>query len=160
EIPEDVVEEVGRLYGYDRLPVSLPPRSVKPTSRNVLNDFKMHIGYTLKEAGANEVLSYSFVHGDLLRNTGTDPETTAYHLRNAISPDLQYYRTSLTPSLLTKIHPNIKAQAGRDDNAFAIFEIGKVHVRGVMDDSEASLPAQLRRLALIFAADGKIVKTF
>ncbi len=155
EIPEDIVEEVGRLYGYDKLPVVLPARSSKPTPINALVDFKQQLRCKLKEAGVNEVLTYSFVHGDLMRKTGTDPDQWAYHIRNAISPDLQYYRTSLMPSLLAKVHPNIKAQAGDTDNQFALFEIGKAHVK---DQKENGLPSQMERLALLVAADDKTAK--
>lgn len=153
EIPEDIVEEVGRLYGYDKLPVALPPRSARPTPRNELFEFKQQLRENLVKSGANEVLTYSFVHGDLLRKTGTDPETTAYHLRNAISPDLQYYRTTLIPSLLAKVHPNIKAQAGSTDNQFALFEIGKAHIKGTLDKD--GLPQQKERLAVVVTADDK-----
>lgn len=156
EIPEDIVEEVGRLYGYDKLPIALPPRSAKPTPKNQLFEFKQHLRYVLKEAGANELLTYSFVHGDLLKKTGTDPEKWAHHLRNAISPELQYYRTSLLPSLLAKVHPNIKAQAGSADNIFALYEIGKAHVKG--DNDKEKLPSQHERLALVVAADDKTAK--
>jgi phenylalanyl-tRNA synthetase beta chain len=153
KLPEDIVEETGRLHGYDKLPVALPLRSSKPTPKNGLFEFKYHLRKQLREAGANELLTYSFVHGDLLKKTGTDPEKWAYHIRNAISPELQYYRTSLIPSLLSKVHPNIKAQAGSEDNIFGLFEIGKVHVKG--DTDEDKLPKQHERLALIIAADEK-----
>lgn len=156
EQPEDVVEEIGRLYGYDKLPVSLPARSARPVSLNGLARFKQELRAELSAAGANEVLTYSFVHGDLLRNTGTDPDKWAYHLRNAISPDLQYYRTSLLPSLLNKVHQNIKAQAGDDHNRFVLFEIGKAHIKGHEDRDK--LPAQNERLALVVAADDKTAK--
>ncbi|MCA9328901.1 hypothetical protein KC959_03945, partial [Candidatus Saccharibacteria bacterium] len=159
-IPEDIVEEVGRLYGYDKLPVVLPPRGSKPASKNIVREFSNSLRQSLREAGANEVLTYSFVHGDLMRHTGTDPEKWAYHLRNAISPDLQYYRTSLMPSLLAKVRPNVKAQAGRDDNEFALFEVGKVHVKGEFEANESNLPKQMRRLALVFAAEGKAAKNY
>ncbi len=152
KLPEDIVEEIGRLYGYNLLPVNLPSRTASPASKNKLMEFKQELRKRLLRAGANEVLTYSFVHGDLLRKTGTDPDTSAYHLRNAISPDLQYYRTSLIPSLLSKVHPNIKAQAGSDLNQFAIFEIGKAHVKGHEVDG---LPKQMERLALVVAADDK-----
>lgn len=155
EIAEDIVEEIGRLYGYDKLPVALPKRSAKPTAKNELFEFKQHLRFKLKEAGANEVLTYSFVHGDLQRKTNTDPERWAYHLRNALSPDLQYYRTSLVPSLLAKVHPNIKAQAGSTDNRFALFEIGRAHVTEQMTDG---LPTQMERLALVVTADDKTAK--
>ncbi len=154
-ISEDIVEEVGRLYGYAKLPVALPARSSKPTTRNATREFKKSLRKQLKQAGANEVLTYSFVHGDLLKKTGTDPEKWAYHLRNALSPDLQYYRTSLIPSLLAKVHGNIKSQAGTADNEFALYEIGKAHVKGHFEDEEQDLPKQLNRLALVTASDEK-----
>jgi phenylalanyl-tRNA synthetase beta chain len=152
EIKEDVVEEVGRLYGYDKLPVSLPMRSAKPTPRNELFDLKQSIREKLSDAGANEILTYSFVHGDLMRNSGIDPDKWAYHIRNAISPGLQYYRTSLIPSLLEKVYPNIRSDFIKptDDNDFAIFEIGKAHVKGHDDDEK--LPGEFERLALVFSA--------
>ncbi len=157
-IPEDIVEEVGRLYGYDKLPVIMPVRSSRPPKIDRSINFKRKITNTLSRLGANQVLTYSFVHGDLMRSTGTDPQNWAYHLRNALSPDLQYYRTSLIPSLLNKIHPNLKAQAGLNENKFALFEIGKAHVKGEMEESEPNLPKQMNRLAFVYAADAKSIK--
>jgi phenylalanyl-tRNA synthetase beta chain len=157
-IKEDIVEEVGRLYGYHNVPVVLPPRVSKPSKKNPTRDFKQELRSQLVTAGANEVLTYSFVHGDLLKKTGSDPEQTAFHLRNALSPDLQYYRTSLTPSLLAKVRGNIKAQAGKDANEFALFEFGKAHVKGHQEDDDTTLPKQMRRLSLVLAADAKAAK--
>jgi len=145
EIAEDIVEEVGRLYGYDHLPLELPPRDLTPAKLDPMLNFKSRVRSVLASTGANEVLTYSFVHSSLLKNAGQDPKD-AYHVRNALSPDLQYYRLSLTPSLLEKVHPNIKARFGK----FALFEIGKAHIRGV-DDSE-NLPAEMERTALVIAS--------
>jgi len=153
-IAEDIVEEVGRINGYDRLPVVLPARNSKPAAKNTLRIFKQSLRDQLAALGANEVLGYSFVHGDLLRATGTDPDQWAYHLRNAISPELQYYRTSLTPNLLQKVQPNIRAQAGTNDNQFALFEIGKAHVKG-QEEPDSGLPIEFERLAFVIAADKK-----
>ncbi len=145
EIPEDIVEEVGRLYGYDHLPLELPSKDLSVALLNPQLSFKQVIREALSAAGANEVLSYSFVHGSLIDKAGQDIKK-AYHIKNALSPDLQYYRLSLAPSLLEKVHPNIKA--GFDE--FNLFELGRAHVRGVNDQEK--LPAELDRLALIFAA--------
>jgi len=153
-IPEDIVEEVGRLYGYDNLPVSLPARSSKASPKNQQREFQQVLRSKLSRGGANEVLTYSFVHGDLMRNAGVDPDEWAFHLRNALSPDLQYYRTALIPSLLAKVHGNLKAGAGTDKNEFAIFEFGKVHIKGHNED-DSDLPKQMNRLSLVFAADKK-----
>src|SRR6185369_7895947 len=97
-IPEDIVEEIGRLYGYDHLPLSLPKRSIQPVATDPLIAAKSKARNTLSKSGANEVLTYTFVHGDLLNKVGQDTKH-AYKLSNALSPDLQYYRLSLLPSL-------------------------------------------------------------
>jgi len=145
ELPEDIVEEVGRLYGFDKLPVELPRRSITPAAKNPVFEVKKHIREQLRRAGANEVLTYSFVHEDILEKAGQDPKQ-AYQLGNALSPDLQYYRLSLTPSLLEKVHPNIKA--GHDE--FVLFELGKAHRVGDLDDEGS--PREYKRLALVWAA--------
>ena len=123
ELSEDIVEEVGRLYGFDRLPrYLLPGRSIKPAPKNERRELKQRIRQSLSRAGANEVLTYSFVHERVLKNSDQDPNR-AYRLSNALSPDLQYYRISVLPSLLDKVHANIKS--GHDE--FMLFEIGKIH---------------------------------
>lgn len=148
EIPEDVVEEVGRLYGFDRLPLELPRRSITATDKHEMTEFKQRCRELLSRSGANEVLTYSFVHGKLLQKAGQDPEQ-AFKLSNALSPDLQYYRLSLTPSLLDKIHANVKIGCGE----FALFEVGKSHVLNHNDDD--GLPIEYDRLALVYTADKK-----
>jgi phenylalanyl-tRNA synthetase beta chain len=153
EIAEDVVEEVGRLYGYDHLPQELPQRSITPAPRNELLQFKARIRQLLSSAGANEVLTYSFVHGNLLDKVGQDKDL-AYQLTNALSPDLQYYRLSLTPSLLDKVHANIKA--GHDQ--FALFEMSKAHAKNIMDDE--NVPREFHRVALVFAANPKAANQY
>ena len=136
EFPEDVIEEIGRLYGFDKLPRQLPMRSIKPAPRNPRRQLKQAIRQSLSRAGANEVLTYSFVHERVLKNAEQDP-SRAYRLSNALSPDLQYYRTSVLPSLLDKVHANIKA--GHDE--FMLFEIGKIHDKELPLNDE-NLPSE------------------
>lgn len=146
EIPEDIVEEVGRLYGYDHLPLELPKRDLTPAPKNTLLSLNSRVRDSLSRAGANEVLTYSFVHGNLLKNVGQDADQ-AFQLSNALSPDLQYYRLSLTPSLLDKVHMNIKA--GYDE--FALFELNKVHNKADADKHE-KVPLEHYRIATVYAA--------
>ncbi|HEX5395081.1 MAG TPA: phenylalanine--tRNA ligase subunit beta [Candidatus Saccharimonadales bacterium] len=153
-IAEDVVEEVGRLYGYHKLPVVLPARNLKPAPEDKLLSYKDRLRGVLRSAGANEVLSYSFVHGSLLEKAGQNP-SDAYQLANALSPELQYYRLSLTPSLLENINPNIKS--GFDD--FAIFEIGKGHNRQHSSDGKESVPAEFQMLSLVVTSRQKKIKS-
>ncbi len=153
DLPEDVVEEIGRLYGYDNAPMTLPPRSARAATENPELSLKMQLRYRLKEAGASEVLTYSFVHAKLMEKVGQDP-SLAFHLRNAVSPDLQYYRLSVLPSLLDKVRGNIRADLIQDDdNEFALYEIGKAHSNTEMD--EDGIPKEFDRVAFTFTADEK-----
>jgi phenylalanyl-tRNA synthetase beta chain len=154
-IAEDIVEEVGRLYGYDKIAAVLPKRSSIPPKVNETREFKNFLRNRLAKHGANEILSYSFVNGDLMKSAGIDPEKWSYHLRNALSPELQYYRSALLPSLLARVRANLKARAGSEDNQFALFEIGKVHIKNEMEEDDSSLPKQFRRLAFVVVADKK-----
>ncbi len=153
EIKEDIVEEVGRLYGYDHVPLNLPSRSITPANTDSLFEIKTCIREALSKAGANEVLTYSFVHGNLLDKVGQD-KTKAFALGNALSPDLQYYRVSLMPSLLDKVHANLKS--GYDE--FALFELGKTHSLEQPMDAEG-LPSEYDITALVFAASDKLRKS-
>lgn len=154
EIREDVIEEVGRLYGFDKLHLELPRRSIAPATVNASLAIKATIRDILSKSGANEVLTYSFVHGNLLDKVGQDREL-AFKLSNALSPDLQYYRISLVPSLLDKIHANVKAGF----QEFALFEIGKSHTLLHKDDGEDGLPQEFDILALTYASADKLQKT-
>ncbi len=145
EISEDIVEEVGRMYGFNSLPSELPKRSTTPPPLDHKLQLKEKIRQTLARAGANEVLTYSFVHGNLLKKVGQKPDDS-YAIRNAISPDLEYYRQSLTPSLIDNVHSNIKA--GYDE--FALFELNKTHNK-IHKTDEDGLPGELHMVALCFA---------
>jgi phenylalanyl-tRNA synthetase beta chain len=150
EIPEDVVEEIGRLYGFDHLPLDTPARDLTPATRNAMFDLKAQVRAILARAGANELLTYTFVHGNLLDKVGQKRDQ-AFQLSNALSPDLQYYRLSILPSLLERVHPNIKA--GYDE--FTLFEMGKMHNLLHADDDEDGLPREFKTLALVTTASDK-----
>jgi phenylalanyl-tRNA synthetase beta chain len=70
----------------------------------------------------------------------------AFRLGNALSPDLQYYRLSILPSLLDKVHMNSKA--GYDE--YLLFEIGKAHHKDEFDDE--GLPKEFGRVAGVYAS--------
>ena len=146
ELPEDIVEEVGRLYGFDKLPRQLPRRSIKPAPKNLRRELKNAVRHSLSRAGANEVLTYSFVHERILKNAEQDV-AQAYKLSNALSPDLQYYRLTVLPSLLDKVHANIKA--GHDE--FALFEMGKGHSK-MHGPGEDGLPEASQFTDIVYAA--------
>lgn len=146
ELKEDVVEEVGRLYDFGKLPRQLPQRSTKPAPKNPRRELKRQIREQLSRAGANEALTYSFVHEHILKRAEQHADQ-AYKLSNALSPDLQYYRLSVLPSLLDKVHANIKA--GHDE--FCLFEIGKGH-DARLPHNEDGLPSERTFVDAVYAA--------
>jgi len=144
-IPEDIIEEVGRLAGFDTINATLPRRDFTATRPNSFDELRQQVRSLLARAGANEVLTYSFIHGDILKKVGQNPDDS-YRITNSISPDLQRYRQSLTPNLLTLVHPNRKA--GYDE--FAIFECNKVHRKSARL-TEEGVPVEFDSIALVIA---------
>lgn len=144
-IAEDIVEEVGRLNGFDTIEPTLPLRDFAAVSPSTFDIVRAKIRQALVRAGANEVLTYSFVHGDLLEKAGQKSQES-FRITNSISPDLQYYRQTLVPSLLQLVHPNIKS--GFDE--FAVFELNKVHAKTLPFDADG-LPEEQDQLAFVYA---------
>lgn len=150
EIPEDIVEEIGRLHGYDSLPRVLPKKAIAPVEVNAAIALKQKVRASLARSGANETLTYSFVHEKIFEKAGQD-KGDAFQLSNALSPDLQYYRLSLIPSLLDKVYGNLRA--GHDE--FALFEIGKAHNARLHLNDDDGLPSEPGLVDLVYAGNAK-----
>ena len=148
-IAEDVIEEVGRLSGFDSINPVLPTRDFTAVRPSDFDGLRAKLRNILVRSGANEVLTYSFIHGDVMRKAGQSPDD-AYRIVNSISPDLQYYRQSITPSLLVNVHPNIKA--GYDH--FALFELNKFHTK-LAGLTEEGVPKELDGLGFVVASSKK-----
>lgn len=147
---QDIAEEVGRLSGFDNVPATIPSRSINAVDLSDLEKLKIQLRSVLAAAGANELLTYSGVSKELL--VKTDVKTNdLYQIRNAISPELEYMRGTLLPSLLNKVHANHRRGVGE----FAIYEIGKTHDK---QDVEKELPIEHERLGLIFSAEDKLAE--
>lgn len=142
-IAEDVVEEIGRLNGFDSIKPTLPGRDFTATMPTQFDVTRQKLRDLLSRAGANEVLTYSFVHGDMMKKAGQNTDE-AYRIVNSISPDLQYYRQSLTPSLLANVHSNVKS--GYDH--FALYELNKFHTKK-HENTDEGVPKELDSLAFV-----------
>lgn len=143
-IKEDLIEEVGRLNGYDNIALQLPERTFKAVKKAKIDLLQSEIREILTAGGANEILTYSFIHGDLLEKVDQDSQNS-YKIVNSISPDLQYYRQTLTPSLLSKISQNIRAGFGE----FAIFEMNKITEKS-LGLNEENVPIEQKKLAFVY----------
>jgi len=142
-IPEDIIEEVGRLAGFDTINLTLPRRDFVAVAPSTFDELRTAVRKSLVRAGANEVLTYSFIHGDVMKKAGQSTDN-AYRVVNSISPELQYYRQSLTPSLLSNVFQNVKA--GYD--SFALFEANKVHQKSD-GYTEEHVPVERDSIALV-----------
>ena len=142
-IKEDVIEEVGRLLGYDNIEPTLPLHGT--AEQNQVFELKNQIRKILSKYGANEVLTYSFVSGRLIEKAGQDVKKS-YKIVNSISPDLQYVRQSIVPSLLDKAHMNQKLPVDK----FAMFEMNEVYSKA-WGLNEENVPNEKLSLGFILA---------
>lgn len=144
DIPEDIVEEVARVYGYHNIPSVLQPAVYvkQPHDMEDLFVFQNRIKIFLKHLGLNEVINYSMISKSMIEAAGLKMED---HLRlsNSISEDIEFLRISLLPSL----SKNIKENQGRRE-VLKIFEIAKVYIK-----DGHSLPQEIYRLGIAVNTD-------
>ena len=143
-IPEDIIEEIGRLTGFDNITPILPLHAT--AEPNEMFSLKTQLRNTLSSYGANETLTYSFIHGDLIKKVNQNT-ANSYRVVNSISPDLQYIRQSILPSLIEKSYGNLRAGHDR----FVLFEMNQVYPRALGFD-EDQVPQGTYQLAC-FAVD-------
>jgi phenylalanyl-tRNA synthetase beta chain len=117
-IKDDLVEEVGRMVGYDSITPKAPlvPASVPPG--NPERRFQHQVRGLFADLGFTEVYNYSFLSEESVRAFGLDP---AAHLRvtNPIASDQALMRTSLLPGIWRNVLENAKHR-----ESFRLFEIG------------------------------------
>ncbi len=121
----DLVEEVARIYGYDKFD-SIPPAA--RSNRGKYTDYQKtlkEIRQYLCDIGLNEVINYSFTGIDTIKKFKLDLEkeySDNVEIINPINEDFRYLRTSLFPSLLKNIKDNIN----HNIKDIGIFEISKI----------------------------------
>ena len=165
--PEDLVEEVARLEGFDRLPVTVPSA---PAGRGLSRRQRLRRAAVraLADSGYVEVLTYPFVAADissaLLLEAG-DGRIPSVRVSNPMSDEEPFLRPTLLPGLLAALGRNVS----RGFADLALYETGlvfrrrdgqtqgirpKVGVRPSPDELaaiEASLPYQPWHLAVVLA---------
>jgi len=131
KIEEDIIEEIARVYGYQRLPSILPPlnENLKFTRFETAFYWERRVKEALKYFGFTEVYTYSLVSEDLYDG----PIENALTLKNPLSSDMTFLRSSLIPSLLEVLGKN----KGREE--IKIFEIACVYKKRQKDLPEEKL---------------------
>lgn len=139
-IPEDIVEEVARIYGYFSIPSVLQKSEyvAQPPLEEKLFTYQNSVKMLMKHVGYSEVMNYSAVSLDLL-NSFEMEKLDHLHITNSISEDIKYLRRQLLPSLIK----NIKQNEGFEEK-LRLFEVAKTYI-----PQKNSLPLEEFKLAII-----------
>ncbi len=127
-IPEDIVEEIGRIYGYENIEASFPSASIRPALENPRIALQETLRGLLASAGMAESYNYSFIGEKDLEQLCYSPKETAelVELANPLSEDVKYLRSSLVDNLVKNIAANHKMFP---KETIALFEIGKAFIQ-------------------------------
>ncbi len=144
-LEEDVVEEVARLYGYEKIPVTLPRGELVENFAAPDQRVEALARQTLTASGFFEAITYAFINPAQLEKLGLppgDPRRAAIPLQNPLSEEQSVMRTTLLPGLLKVIQHNFNF---REMNQL-FYEIGTVYFSRRLPLDE--LPAEKTSLAL------------
>ncbi|WP_110665083.1 phenylalanine--tRNA ligase subunit beta [Salinicola halophilus] len=128
-IEEDLIEELARIHGYNRLPVRRPQARPALAPDEEATQPLARLRRHLVSRGYQEAITYSFVSPDL--QAMIEPAAVSPTLANPISSDMSVMRHSLFPGLLKALMHNLNRQQSR----IRLFESGLVF-RGSLNDLE------------------------
>ncbi|QTF55212.1 phenylalanine--tRNA ligase subunit beta [Stutzerimonas frequens] len=114
----DLIEELGRLYGYDRLPVRYPQARLAPVAKPEARAELPLLRRLLVARGYQEAITYSFIDPKLFELFS--PSVKPLELANPISADMAAMRASLWPGLVKALQYNLNRQQSR----VRLFEAG------------------------------------
>lgn len=132
-IPEDLIEEIARIYGYHNIPNKLPAITDAAPVHVEDNEFywEDRVRDAFKYWGFTEVYTYPMVSEEL----SIKPVEQSVKIQNQLSDDMVYMRRSLIPSLEQVVKENL------DHEVIKIFEIANVY-----EKNGRNLPKQMLRL--------------
>lgn len=139
---QDLLEEVARILGYDRIPVTEMADTLPPQRNNPAVELEERLRDLLAVAGLQEVISYRLTTPERERlglPAEPAPETGYVRLANPISAERVTMRRTLLPGILESL-----AQNARVRERLWLFEVGPVFLPG----PERGLPAEPRRLGV------------
>jgi phenylalanyl-tRNA synthetase beta chain len=137
EIPEDLVEEIARVYGYFKIPSIIPPVTGMHAYNRQSDLFywENRARTALKHWGFSELYTYPMVSEDLLEVATKEAVT----IKNPLTEDHIYMRTTLVPSLLSAIREN------KNRSGLKLFELANVYLK-----RDKKLPEEKLKLAGIY----------
>ncbi|MBT8346899.1 MAG: phenylalanine--tRNA ligase subunit beta [Desulfofustis sp.] len=121
----DLIEEIARLYGFNRIPITLPGVDLSFPEQDEERIKRNQASLIMTDAGFSEAINYSFVsntYDDALLLDDSDVRRRHVRLLNPLTEDQDVMRTTLLPGLLENIRRNLNYQ----QTSCYLFEIGKV----------------------------------
>lgn len=144
-IEEDLIEEVVRIHGYDRVPTTLPGGATRiaVASETKVSEFELRRQLVARDQ--LETVNYAFVDASLLATWRLDAGSVP--LANPLSAELGVMRTALLPGLVDTLARNLARQQSR----VRLFELGKVFSAAL---STGDAPIETLRIAAAVSGDG------
>ena len=150
-IAEDIVEEVGRIAGYDRLPTRMPDGPLPLAERHPLEEFRERARDGLAGFGLQEIVSYSLIDPSWLKQLAADGSPIAPEPLRVVNPTTvaqSVARPTLRASLLDTARRNLRTRA-----SVAIFEIAPIYL-----PRRADLPEERWTIAILLAGNAQPVR--
>ncbi|MFP3980304.1 MAG: phenylalanine--tRNA ligase subunit beta [Desulfobacterales bacterium] len=140
--PEDIMEEIARLWGYNRIPTTFPRLTARAEPPAQMVERKEQIRDLMAGFGFYETINYAFTAAqaaDRLELAPGDPRRNAENLLNPLSEEQALMRTTLMPGLLETARKNIS----RREKDLKLFELGKAFYK----TRDHELPHEVEMLA-------------
>ena len=146
-IEEDLIEELARIHGYDRIPTTLPGGATRIAAATETQVEASSVRRQLAARDYLETVNYAFVDAALLEQWSANEN--AVSLANPLSAELGVMRTRLLPGLVSAVQRNVARQAGR----VRLFELGNVFAGRQQGNGEA--PFETMRIAAAIHGDAR-----
>ncbi|MCI2263026.1 phenylalanine--tRNA ligase subunit beta [Xanthomonas indica] len=143
-IEEDLIEELARIHGYDRLPTTLPGGATRIAMDSETQLDERSVRRQLLARDLLDTINYAFVDAALLDQWGLHDGRVA--LANPLSAELAVMRPSLLPGLVAALGRNAARQAGR----VRLFELGKAFAAAAQ---AGAAPIETQRVAAAVCGD-------
>lgn len=124
-ITDDLAEEIARIFGYDKLPSTMPDTAATFGGRTEKQTFEDKIKSLCISSGFNEIYTYTFFSLDTLKRAISEDDRKVYNLvklENPLSKDFEYMRTTTVPHMLEALERNNL----RKNSNVKLFDLGKV----------------------------------
>jgi phenylalanyl-tRNA synthetase beta chain len=132
-LPADLIEEIARLHGYDRIPSTLPEGAFAGVEMPPRRRLMLEVSQSLEGSGLTEIMTFPAARPedpDALQLAADDPRRRAVELLNPIQSTDSVLRTTLVPSLLRATQANLRRQVER----LRLFEVSRVFLAREADD--------------------------